>query len=326
MELRWMAKLVAVILAGTSWVACQHANPPPAAPTIATDSTEATAAAGPQDAATYGGSDASATDAVLYVEPAVGNGPDAADARTSPASTAASPATSPETPSAPCPDDSTLRQVAEELLGRPATHAAMETDVQGCEAAHLPEPGWLVHVMRSPVNETDDGPVDDVIFAVSADAVAQTTGGSVHVEVVLKRRYPSWAAVAVHGYSTDVFAVADLDGDGTDEALIDESSSNFGESETDLRVFRRAGAAYREVATLTTSFDDTPAQVDEGTASECEATVKLGDPLPDGSRRLLVTGTIRRGEAADPERIRNCVDGSVILRLVGDGLEPDQGR
>jgi len=180
-----------------------------------------------------------------------------------------------------------------------------------CVPGHFPAAGWWV------LAYVDAGPAD----AREADlrgAIVSASNDQVLADAVIDHLAPWARADGWHGKAS----LADLDGDGIDEVMVESSLSHGGTDDTSLRILRLDGARLAAALDLQTRYSDAMARDDEDAATECDAKVDVGPRDAAGKRHLIVTATVDAGPKADPATVEDCVPaGRSDYVLVGDRLE-----
>ena len=113
----------------------------------------------------------------------------------------------------------------------------------------------------------------------------------------------------------DQLTAADLDGDGVDEALYVFGYATQGTEERELIVLRIQGDQLANALSVPVGYDDGGYQEDADAASTCEATFEVAPRDASGARKIVVTGRVTQGSAADADAVETCINGVREFRL-----------
>jgi hypothetical protein len=204
-----------------------------------------------------------------------------------------------------CPSQDTLATIARP----PGAKRDDAITVLGCVAARFPTAGWAVLVQVTPPDLSDD-PSDDHPHGVTVSMILVTVKGK-RVAAGAPEKYGAWAIDAT---SFGTLLAADLDGDGSDEIFVPETTNVDGSTQDDLYVYRRAGKRVKRLGIVTTALEDHAIYEDDDKSTVCTTTTSF---VAAGRRRhhLVVDGTVTAGPDADPAHREDCIVGRREYRV-----------
>ncbi len=203
----------------------------------------------------------------------------------------------PATPAAlvPCPRGAALTKLLARLWVRKVEHAR-------CVPAHAPGPAWAVYGL---VHEATGEPTPELLGRM---AVVQAPDGAVAAEGA---DFHTTIWIMLPEVSAEL-SVADLDGDGTDEVLIDARfiSPLVNTEARELEIYRARGGKLESIGHKNLDYDNTKHGT-EKTPTICRAGYSIEPPAQDGTRTIVYQGKVVKGTH---EATLLCVNGTQTYR------------
>lgn len=210
------------------------------------------------------------------------------------------------------------------LLGAHGGHKVFDAR---CAPGRFPRPGTVISAIVGTPGRTEEQPHHRRILVVGSDA-------RVLASAVLNEYADATGVSEQHRLR----ALADLDGDGIDELVIEDSTSTPMGSESALAVYRARGGKLRRVLERPFASSHVPDFIplgehdgpdfDPTTVLGCDGTVAIeragGAPSP---AELVIERAVRRGaKVADRYELPSCDPGRERWRLGRDGKPQLIGR